>query len=123
MKISKNNMKNIKNHLSRRKIQLKNILIFQINIILMTKKKKYYYIFQILKGALIWENTKRNTLIDKDNQKTALLLYNQLIELNKNDNNKLIIMFYTIKYFLFPKLLYDNIFLKMIIIANFIVII
>ena len=59
-----------------------------------------------------FDDEEKKILIDKDNQKTAFMLYNQLIELNKNDNNKFTQMFFTIKYYLFPKLLFDNKFFK-----------
>lgn len=59
-----------------------------------------------------FDDEEKKILIDKNNQKTALLLYNQLIELNKNENNKFTQMFFTIKYYLFPKLLFDNNFFK-----------
>jgi len=70
--------------------------------------KKYIHI----SNKYYFDDEEKKILIDKDNQKTALLLYNQLIELNKNDNNKFTQIFFTIKYFLFPKLLFDNIFFK-----------
>ena len=59
-----------------------------------------------------FNDEEKKILINKDNQKTAFLLYNQLIELNKNESNKFTQMYFTIKYYLFPKLLFDNKFFK-----------
>ena len=60
-------------------------------------------------------NEEKKILMDKDNQKTALMKYGQLIELKKkeNDDQKNITeIIFSIRYFIFPKLLFDNEFFK-----------
>ena len=62
---------------------------------------KYYFI-----------DDEKKILIDENNRKTALFKYSQLIEIDKNEdekgNNNISQTFFSIKYFLFPKLLFDN---------------
>ncbi len=65
---------------------------------------KYYFI-----------DEEKKILMDKNKQNEALMKYGQLIELkNKKgeNNNKLSEMVFSIRYFLFPKLLFDNEFFK-----------
>ena len=61
---------------------------------------KYYFI-----------DEEKKILMDKNKQKNALIKYGQLIELNNEDNeggNKLSQIIFSVRYFLFPKLLFDN---------------
>ena len=67
-----------------------------------TISNKYYFTFD-----------EKKILLDKSNQKIALIKYNQLIESNENFNDsQLTQIIFSIRYFLFPKLLFDNKFFK-----------
>ena len=65
---------------------------------------KYYFI-----------DEEKKILMDKEKQKTALLKYGQLIELKKKENEdqkNITEIIFSIRYFIFPKLLFDNEFFK-----------
>ena len=56
--------------------------------------------------------TPARIVIDENNRKTSLFKYTQLIEIDKNEdeksNNNISQTLFSIKYFLFPKLLFDH---------------
>ena len=67
----------------------------------------------IISNKYYFTDKEKKILLDKNNQNIALIKYNQLIESNENDNdNNLTQIIFSIRYFLFPKLLFDNEFFK-----------
>ena len=65
----------------------------------------------VISNKFYFTDEEKKMLIDEKNQKTALIKYSQLIDLNENDN-KISKTIFAIKYFIFPKLLFDNEFFK-----------
>ena len=65
----------------------------------------------VISDKYYFTDEEKKMLINKNNRKTALIKYSQLIELNKDEeisNIKLSKIIFSIRYFLFPKLLFDN---------------
>ena len=66
--------------------------------------------------------TPARIVIDENNRKTSLFKYTQLIEIDKNEdeksNNNISQTLFSIKYFLFPKLLFDHKFFNINYISN-----
>ena len=80
-----------------------------------TKKTKSKKII-VISDKYYFNDEEKKILNDENNRKKALFEYYQLIEIDKNkdikDYNKINQNLFLIKYFLFPKLLFDNKFFK-----------